>query len=71
LEKRTLLGRYSNSLVIDAGSQFSLRAYSQASVTGKFFNKKVRSKLEQIFYFQFSKEVYGTSMVLTNTRAAK
>jgi hypothetical protein len=31
LEKRTLRGRYSNSLVIDAGSQFSLRACSQAS----------------------------------------
>jgi hypothetical protein len=26
--------------------------------TGKFFNKKVRSKMEQIFDFQFSKEVY-------------
>jgi hypothetical protein len=32
----------------------------------KFFNKKVRSKLEQIFYFQFSKEVYGPSTVLAN-----
>jgi hypothetical protein len=30
LEKRTLRGRNSNSLVIDAGSQFSLRACSQA-----------------------------------------
>ena len=30
-QKRTLRGRYSNSLVIDAGSQFSLRACSQAS----------------------------------------
>ena len=33
MEKRTLRGRYSNSLVIDAGSQFSLRACSQATVT--------------------------------------
>ena len=32
LEKRTLRGRYSNSLVIDAGSQFSLRACSQATL---------------------------------------
>jgi hypothetical protein len=36
LEKRTLRGRYSNSLVIDAGSQFSLRACSQASRTVLF-----------------------------------
>jgi hypothetical protein len=34
LEKRTLRGRYSNSLVIDAGSQFSLRACSQAISPG-------------------------------------
>ena len=27
-------------------------------MTGKFFNKKVRSKMEQILDFQFSKEVY-------------
>jgi hypothetical protein len=31
LEKRTLRGRYSNLLVIDAGSHFSLRACSQAT----------------------------------------
>jgi hypothetical protein len=31
LEKRTLRGRYSNSLVIDAGPQFSLRTCSQAT----------------------------------------
>jgi hypothetical protein len=31
LEKRTLRGRYSNSLVIDAGSQFSLRDCLQAN----------------------------------------
>jgi hypothetical protein len=36
LEKRTLRGRYSNSLVIDAGSQFSLRACSQANDLSKF-----------------------------------
>jgi hypothetical protein len=51
LEKRTLLGRYSNSLVIDAGSQFSLSAYSQASVTGKFFNKKNTFKAAADFLF--------------------
>jgi hypothetical protein len=27
-------------------------------VTGKFFNKNVRSKMEQIVDFQVSKEVY-------------
>ena len=27
-------------------------------MTGKFFNKKIRSKMKQIFYFQFSNEVY-------------
>jgi hypothetical protein len=33
------------------GSQFSLRAYSQASVTGKFFNKKNTFKAAADFLF--------------------
>jgi hypothetical protein len=36
LEKQTLRGRYSNSLVIGAGSQFGLRACSQANDLSKF-----------------------------------
>jgi hypothetical protein len=43
LEKRTLRGRYSNSLVIDSGSQFSLRACSQATSFAKRYGPSVNS----------------------------
>jgi hypothetical protein len=44
ISRHDLRRRYSNSLVIHAGSQFSLRACSQATIFKRFIEKRTQSR---------------------------
>ena len=71
ISRRDLRRRYSNSLVIDAGSQFSLRACSQANHAEKIIgsaekNRVGREPEPQVFFFyalsHVSKTLFWTLM---------